>query len=217
MGMKSYGQYCALARGLDVIGERWTLLVVRELLAGPRRYSELREGLPGIATNLLAERLRGLEERGVVARDAEGRYELTEWGQGLAEPVSALARWAAPLMAEPAGDDAFRSSWLALPVAVIWEGTDQRRPRMTIEVRAGDVPVTIESRNGQVWVQPGPARSPDLVLTGPPDGIVGVLTGALDEQAASGRGVSIQGDADRLAQLRSPSGPPAPSGGAAVT
>jgi hypothetical protein len=117
---------------------------------------------------------------------------------------------------EQLADCPFRSSWLALPVAVIWEGTDQRRPRMTIEVRAGDVPVTIESRNGQVWVQPGPARSPDLVLTGPPDGIVGVLTGALDGQSASGRGVSIQGDPARLAQLRSPSGPPAPSGGAAL-
>jgi DNA-binding HxlR family transcriptional regulator len=205
--VRSYGQYCALARGLDVIGDRWTLLLVRELLAGPRRYSELLDGLPGIATNLLAERLRGLEERAVVARDAEGRYQLTEWGHGLSEPLHAVARWAAPLMAEPVGDDAFRSDWLALPVAVIWEGVDERRPRMTIEVRTGDTPVTIESRNGQVWVESGPARSPDLVLTGPPDGIIGVLTGALDETSVSDRSVSIQGDAGRLAQLRSPSEP----------
>ena len=63
--MKSYGQYCALARGLDVIGDLWTLLIVRELLAGPCRYSELLEGLPGIATNLLADRPRGLEKHGV--------------------------------------------------------------------------------------------------------------------------------------------------------
>jgi DNA-binding HxlR family transcriptional regulator len=190
---------------LDVIGDRWTLLLVRELLAGPRRYSELLDGLPGIATNLLAERLRGLEERGVVARDAEGRYQLTEWGQGLSEPLHAVARWAAPLMAKPAGNDAFRSEWLALPVAVIWDGVDQGRPRMTIEVRTGDTPVTIKSRNGHVWVESGPARSPDLVLTGPPDGIVGLLTGALDETSASDRGVSIQGDVGELAQLRSPS------------
>jgi len=203
--VRSYGQYCALARGLDVIGDRWTLLVVRELLAGSRRYSELLEGLPGIATNLLAERLRSLEERGVVARDAEGEYQLTEWGQGLSEVLYAVARWAVPLMAEPVGDDAFRSSWLALPVAVIWPGVDERRPRMTIEIRTGNAPMTIESRNGQVWVEPRSARSPDLVLTGPPDGIVGVLTGALDQASASDRGISIQGDADRLAQLRTPS------------
>ncbi len=161
----------------------------------------------GIATNLLTERLRGLEERGVVAQDAEGGYQLTEWGQGLSEVLYAVARWAVPLMAEPVGDDAFRSSWLALPVAVIWAGVDQRRPRMTIEIRTGNAPMTIESRNGQVWVEPRPARSPDLVLTGPPDGIVGVLTGALDQTSASDRGVSIQGDPERLAQLRSPSGP----------
>jgi DNA-binding HxlR family transcriptional regulator len=190
-----------------VIGDRWTLLVVRELLAGSRRYSELLEGLPGIATNLLAERLRGLEERGVVARDAEGGYQLTEWGQGLSEVLHAVARWAVPLMAEPVGDDAFRSSWLALPVAVIWAGVDQRRPRMTIEIRTGNAPMTIESRNGQVWVEPRPARSPDLILTGPPDGIVGVLTGALDQASASDRGVTIQGDTALLAQLRSPSDP----------
>jgi DNA-binding HxlR family transcriptional regulator len=204
--MKSYGQYCALARGLDVIGDRWTMLIVRELLAGPGRYSELLEGLPGIATNLLAERLRGLEERGVVDRDAQARYRLTEWGQGLAEPLHAIARWAAPLLAAPPADDAFRSSWLALPVAVIFDGTDARRPRLTIEVRTGDAPVTIESRHGQVRLVPGPAVSPDLVLTGPPDGIIDLLIGAIDQTSAVDRGVTTQGDVGQLAKLRRPPG-----------
>lgn len=204
--MKSYGQYCALARGLDVIGDRWTLLIVRELLAGPCRYSELLEGLPGIATNLLADRLRGLEKHGVVARDAQGRYQLTTWGQGLAEPVHAIARWAAPLMAAPPGDNAFRSSWLAFPVAVIFDGTDPGRPPLTIEVRTGDTPLTIESRHGQVRVVPGPAMSPDLVLTGPPDGIIGVLMGALDQASAVSRGVTTHGDLRQLARLRKPPG-----------
>jgi DNA-binding HxlR family transcriptional regulator len=202
--MKSYGQYCALARGLDVIGDRWTLLIIRELLAGPCRYSGLLEGLPGIATNMLAERLRSLEEHGVVARDAETRYHLTAWGQGLAEPVHALARWAAPLMAAPPADDAFRSAWLALPVAVIFDGIDPRRPRLTIELRTGEEPVTIESRNGQVRLQPGPAMSPDLVLAGPPDAIIGLLTGALDRTSAASRGVTTQGDLRQLARLRTP-------------
>ncbi len=205
--MKSYAQYCALARGLDVIGDRWTLLIVRELLAGPCRYSGLLQGLPGIATNLLAERLRSLEEHGIVARDAEARYHLTEWGQGLSAPLQAIARWAAPLMAEPLGDDAFRSAWLALPVAVIFDGTDPRRPRLSIEVRTGEEPVTIESRNGHVRVRTGPAIFPDLVLTGPPDGIVGLLTGALDETSAARRGVTMQGDLRQLARLRTPTGP----------
>jgi DNA-binding HxlR family transcriptional regulator len=200
--MKSYGQYCALARALDVIGDRWTPLIVRELLAGPRRYSELLEGVPGIATNLLAERLRSLEERAVVSRDDDGRYVLTEWGQGLSEPLYALARWAAPLMAEPAGDDAFRSEWLSHPVKVLFEGVDPRRGRLTVEVRTGDAPMTIESADGEVRVHHGPAPSPDLVLTGPPDAIVGLLAGALDAAAAVERGVGIDGDARRLARLR---------------
>ena len=69
--MRSYRQYCGLARALDVVGDRWTLLVIRELLEGPRRYAELLDGLPGIATNLLAERLRSLEENGIVVRQPE--------------------------------------------------------------------------------------------------------------------------------------------------
>jgi DNA-binding HxlR family transcriptional regulator len=202
--VKSYGQYCALARALDVVGDRWTLLIARELLVGPRRYSELLEGLPGIATNLLAERLRGLEEHEVVARDRDSRYHLTEWGKSLSEPVHALARWAGPLMATSAGDDAFRGSWLALPVAVIFGGVDPRRPRLTVEVRAGDEPVTIVSSDGAVRVEPGPATSPHLVLSGPPDGIIGVLMGVLDEPSAGDRGVSILGDLRQLAELRDP-------------
>src|SRR5918994_5896036 len=96
--MKSYGQYCALARGLDVVGDRWVLLIVRELLIGPRRYGELAHGLPGIATNLLAERLRTMHANGLVARTDDDRYQLTEWGDGLSEVAAAIGRWASPLM-----------------------------------------------------------------------------------------------------------------------
>src|SRR6202042_2649537 len=85
--MRSYDQYCAVARALDVVGDRWTLLIVRELLIRPSRYGELQDGLPGVATNLLAERLRHLEESGVVTRDKQGLYELTGWGKRLATPV----------------------------------------------------------------------------------------------------------------------------------
>jgi DNA-binding HxlR family transcriptional regulator len=203
--VRSYEQYCALARGLDVIGDRWTLLVVRELLVGPKRYSELLEGLPGVATNLLAERLRGLEENGVAIRDGEGRYRLTKWGEGLSEPVYALARWAGPLVAAPAGDDAFRSAWLALPVGVIFGGVDRRRPNVTIEIRTGEQPVTIESVNGEVRFRLEEARAPDLVLTGPPDGVVCLLAGIQDESSLADSGVSIRGDLQLLSKLRTPS------------
>jgi DNA-binding HxlR family transcriptional regulator len=202
LGMRSYGQYCAIARGLDVVGDRWTLLIVRELLTGPRRYGDLQEGLAGIATNLLADRLRHLEQRGVVDRDSRGTYKLTKWGQGLAGPIYALARWAGPLMAEPAGDDQFRSSWLVTAVAGIFEGVDPSRPDTTIEIHTGDSPMTIVSTRGWVQVQPGPADCPDIVISGPPEGVIGLLAGALGKAAASERGVLVHGDIRRLARLR---------------
>ena len=201
-GVKSYGQYCAIARGLDVVGDRWTLLIVRELLIGPRRYGDLREGLAGIATNLLADRLRHLEHHGVVDRDSRGTYKLTKWGQGLAEPIYALARWAGPLMTEPTGDDQFRSAWLVPAVAGIFEGVDPSRPDTTIEIHTGDSPMTIVSIRGRVQVQPGPADCPDLVISGPPEGVIGLLAGALDKGAASEGGVLVRGDIRRLARLR---------------
>jgi DNA-binding HxlR family transcriptional regulator len=200
--VKSYGHYCAIARGLDLVGDRWTLLIVRELLTGPRRYGDLQEGLPGIATNLLAGRLRHLEQGGVVERDTRGTYTLTKWGQGLAEPVYALARWAGPLMNQPAGDDKFRSTWLAPLVANIFDGVDRSRPDTTIEIHTGDSPMTIVSTRGRVQLQPGPADRPDLVISGPPEGVLGLLAGALDKGAASELGVSVHGDIRRLAGLK---------------
>lgn len=201
--VKSYGQYCALARGLDVVGERWSLLIARELLGGPRRYGELAEGLPGIATNLLAGRLRHLVRAGVIERGRDGRYGLTSWGEGLREPLYALARWSAPVvMASPASDDSFHAAWLAHPVAVIFEGIDARRPALIVEVRIGDEVTTIESRGGEVTFRLGRPPAPDIVLAGRPDAILGLLAGHLNPGAAVKNGVAITGDARRLARLR---------------
>jgi DNA-binding HxlR family transcriptional regulator len=198
--VRSYGHYCSCARGLDVIGDRWVLLIVRELLVGPRRYGELLHGLPGMATNLLSERLRDLEEAGVIERGDGNTYALTTWGEGLREVVYALARWANPLMKRPLGDGEFRSQWLAHPIHVLYEGVDRRRPRLTIEVDTSDEPMTIESANGRVRVVPGRPVSPDIVLTGPPDGIIGLLAGIKDR--ASTRKVAVKGDVRTLARLR---------------
>jgi DNA-binding HxlR family transcriptional regulator len=200
--MRSYNQYCGLARGLDVVGDRWALLIVRELLQGPRRYNELLDGLPGIATNLLAERLRALEEAGVLVRRDDHTYALTEWGLGLHDVVYALGRWARPLMGRMARDDEFRSHWLSHPIHLLYEGVDRSRPRLTVEVNTGDAPMTIESAAGRVKLVPGRATSPDLVLSGPPDGVVGLLGGVLDRAGAAKRGVTVEGDVRKLAKLR---------------
>ncbi len=102
--MRSYGQYCGLARALDVVGNRWSLLIVRELLTGPARYNQLHAGLPGISTNLLTDRLRELEDAGVVQRQLDHTsngvaYALTIWGHELRSTVAALVNWSKPLMA----------------------------------------------------------------------------------------------------------------------
>jgi DNA-binding HxlR family transcriptional regulator len=200
--MRSYGQYCALAKALDIVGDRWNLLIARELLLRPCRYGELQAGLPGIPTNLLAGRLRQLEKDGVVAVDERNRYSLTSWGEQLAEPLHALARWGAPLMDEMEDSDTFRSEWLDFPVAFIFGGTQPDRPPLVVEIRAGDSPVTMESARGEVQFRQGPAVSPDLVLTGPPAVIVGLLSGRLDQERAEELGASVLGDLGPLARLR---------------
>lgn len=200
--MRSYGQYCALARGLDTIGDRWVLLIVRELLEGPRRYGELLDGLPGIATNLLSQRLRDLERDGVVTRTSDGAYTLTEWGRGLKDVVYALGGWAARLMVRPPGQDAVRGHWLTHPINVLFAGVDKNRPRLAIEVNLVGTAVTIVSAAGRVNVFPGRPVNPDVVISGPVEGILGLLAGRLDANAAAERGVELQGDVRRLMKLR---------------
>src|SRR5947209_20582039 len=108
---RSYDQYCAIARGLDVIGDRWTLLLVRDLLLGPKRYKDLLSGLPGIGTNLLADRLRELEGAGLIERTilpphaGSTVYQLTEAGQALEPSAVALRRWGARFMGPPRKTD----------------------------------------------------------------------------------------------------------------
>ncbi|MDY6868437.1 MAG: winged helix-turn-helix transcriptional regulator [Chloroflexota bacterium] len=101
MANKTYNQYCALAHALDIVGERWTLLIVRNLMVGPKRFSDLLKGLPGISTNILTDRLKSLEENGVVINRylpppaASSVYQLTRLGFGLGMPLAALAKWGA--------------------------------------------------------------------------------------------------------------------------
>lgn len=201
--MRSYGHYCGLARALDVVGERWSLLVVRELLEGPRKYNELLNGLPGIATNLLVERLRGLERNGVITRPDDGRYALTRWGEDLHEAVYALGRWAGPLMAQPRGDDQFRPNWLRHMVIARFEGVDPRRADLTIELQCDNQPpVTLISARGQVHMVPGSPTDADVTLAGPSEAVVGLLLGRISRADATSRGVMAGGSVRKLSGLR---------------
>ncbi len=207
--MRSYGQYCSVAKALDVVGDRWTLLIVRELLGqGPCRYTDLRNGLPGIATNLLSDRLRDLEAAGLVRREeapppiAATLFSLTETGAELEPVLRALGAWGIRYMAEPGESDEFRSHWFAFPVSLFLRDSSPAGPPVTIELRADGRPALIEASGGAVSTRLGTAASPDLVLTGPPRLILGLLSVALTAAEAEQLGLEIEGDVAILSRLQ---------------
>jgi DNA-binding HxlR family transcriptional regulator len=207
--MKSYREYCAVAQALDVVGERWTLLIVRELLIqGPSRYTDLRNGLPGIATNLLAERLREMEQAGLIRREeahppvATTLFHLTERGRELKPVVDALGRWGGPLVSRPIGDDEFRSHWLVLPIEAHLIDNTPERPPITIELRTGDEAMLVETIDGRVRARSGKADHPNAVLTGTGSQVIGLLTGRLDLAEAMRRGLQVEGDREVIDRVR---------------
>ncbi len=193
--MRSYGQYCGLAKALDVVGDRWTLLIVRELLIRPScRYTDLQEGLPGIATNLLASRLHDLEAAGVVERHAPSQFRLTQRGRALQAAVEALGLWGAPLLADAAREDEYRAHWLLMPLTMLLRDRAPNAHPVTIELRTGGETMVVKSGNGGVQARMGSADKPDLVLTGHPRLLLGLLAGKLELAAAKDAGLSFQGD-----------------------
>jgi DNA-binding HxlR family transcriptional regulator len=206
--VRSYSQYCGLAKALDVVGDRWTLLIVRELLTlGPVRYTELQRGLPGIATNLLVSRLRHLEDAGLVTRETAlppapaTLFRLTERGAALEPAIAALGMWARPLMSECGEGDEVRGHWLALPVRLYLTDREPLAPPITIEVRTAGEPMLIETVGGEVRARQGSAEAPDATLSGPPNLVMGVLMGRLTVSRARARGLSFRGNQDVLRRL----------------
>src|SRR5690242_4655532 len=200
--MRSYGQFCGLAKSLDLIGDRWTLLIVRELLIrGPSRYTDLRSGLPGIPTNLLADRLRELEEAELLRRELSGGpasvpvYALTARGEALESVIAALGRWAAPLLRAPVKGDVFLPHWLVLPARLYLEDRSPEKPPVRIEVRDGDERVTIEADKGRVSARLSAAENPDAVLIGSTPLVWQLLIGRIDVQQARKAGLVIEGRA----------------------
>jgi DNA-binding HxlR family transcriptional regulator len=171
MSRRSYHQYCAVARALDVIGERWTLLILRDLVhLGPRRFSDLREGLPGIGANLLTERLRHLEREGIVRRRrlrAPGRgivYEPTELGAGLERTLIELGRWGGNFLAERGKRDVFFPSGHISAICAAFRGEDARGVRARYEFRVDGESFHVEIDDGAVAAGLGEATGPDLVI-----------------------------------------------------
>lgn len=206
--VKTYGQYCALARGLDLVGDRWTLLIVRELISlGPSRYADLQRGLPGIATNLLATRLRELEASGLVSRSELPRpanatvFALTERGAALEGVVREFVKWGAPLMRSPAPDAAFRAHWLLVPLRGLCRDATPDAPMQVVRVGDAEDGCDITADAGEIRVTASsPAVLPDAVVEGDPGALVALFTGQLPVHAADASGM-ITGDVDAVRRV----------------
>ena len=164
MARRSYDQYCGLARALDVLGERWTLLIVRNLLLGPQRYSELMRGLPGITTNLLAKRLQEMEREGLIERSGsnDGAYQLTPSGRALEPAIHALGRWGWQRMGKPSGRDRRSIEWLLVALRRRYRGG----VTLSVELEADGAPYHIVLRDDRAEIGRGRAPGADLRVRG---------------------------------------------------
>lgn len=205
---RTYDQYCGLARALDVLGERWTLLVIRELLPGPRRFTDLVDGLPGIGLNILTARLKSLEASGVIRRRrlpppaASTVYELTDFGRELEPAVLSLMAWGIQLLGPPQEGDRFRPSWLRNSLRASFQPERARGVHMTCELRVDDEPLGVRVDDGAIVVTEGSPSDPDARVTLDAMALLEIGTGALDLAKAiqSGR-VAIEGDIEAAGRL----------------
>lgn len=170
MTKRAYGQYCGFARALEIVGERWALLIVRDLLVGPKRFSDLLRGLPGIPTNILTARLKELEEAGVVQRRALARpgrgvaYELTPAGAALEESVVAIGRWGAQRLGDPLPGEIVTEDSLAMALRTTFRPEAAGKTKAAFEVHLGAVVFYAQVRGEHVTVGRGPLPKPDLIL-----------------------------------------------------
>jgi DNA-binding HxlR family transcriptional regulator len=203
MTTRSYAQYCGVARALDLVGERWALLVVRELVLGPKRFTDLRDGLPGIGTNVLAARLKELEAKGVVTRStlpppaASTVYELTEYGRELEEVMLAFGRWGAKSMGPRTEDQSLRSEWFAVALKAFFRPDAAPDLRAKVEFRFDDGAFLAQVDSGSLVVAPDSGNGADLTLRTEVETVVGFLAGAPVPAAA----LSPQGDLALLERL----------------
>jgi DNA-binding HxlR family transcriptional regulator/putative sterol carrier protein len=192
--VREYQQFCGLARALELVGGRWSLLVVRELLTGPKRFTELEQGLPGIPTNVLSSRLRELEEAGVVERAFQAPpsrsvvYALTPYGLDLEEPLMGLGLWGARALGEPTSDFHFSLSALAIGLRAALQPERAKGPDRLFEIRFDDKRLHVLVGNGRVSFPPEAPSKPNVVLETAPEVFAELFAGHLDIDSAIASG-----------------------------
>jgi DNA-binding HxlR family transcriptional regulator len=205
---KRFDQYCPIAHALSLVGERWALLIVRELLRGPRRYTDLSDGLPGIGTNVLATRLRELEAAGLVSRRklpppaASTVYELTEYGMGLEEVLYSVARWGARTLGLPRHDDDLEPEWGLQAFRALFYPERARGLTATYALRIDDDAFTVHVEDGRLRVELGASEEADADMATDMPTFFELASGELpvEEALADGR-FSVAGDADAPARF----------------
>jgi DNA-binding HxlR family transcriptional regulator len=181
---RTYNQYCGVARALDLVGERWALLVVRELVLGGKRFTDLRDGLPGIGTNVLATRLRQLEADGVVQKlrlappAATTVYVLTEYGRRVVPALHALGRWGAESLGEPEPEQAVRSEWFAVALTAFFDSDAAGGLDVTIRLDVPEGPYWIGIEDGVLRVDRRETHDVDLSLQADVATLIAYLAGA---------------------------------------
>jgi DNA-binding HxlR family transcriptional regulator len=198
---RRFDQYCPVANALSIVGERWALLIVRELLKGPRRYTDLTAGLPGIGTKVLATRLRELEDGGVVQRRklpppaASTVYELTEYGCGLEEVIHAIARWGARSLGLPKREDDLDPEWGLSAFPALLYPERARGLTETFVARIDDDAFTVRLVDGRLRVEPGEVAEPDLDIAADMATFFELASGELPPREALDAGrIRIVGD-----------------------
>jgi DNA-binding HxlR family transcriptional regulator len=207
---RTYNQYCATARTLDIVGERWTLLLVRELLTGPKRFGDLRASLRGLGTGLLAARLKHLEREGLVRKITlppparTPAYALTEAGEDLGPAVMALARWGLKwAMGERHETETFHPGWTVLGLRACFDPEAAAGLRAVYEFRVDDEVFHARIDAGTIEAHHGPAQHPDATITISEEALVGLTStgGGLTEAIRSGA-ASASGDPKALRRLQ---------------
>jgi DNA-binding HxlR family transcriptional regulator len=194
MSNRTYGQYCGVARALELVGERWALLIVRDLILGPRRFTDLQRGLGRVPSNILSSRLKELEESGVIARRALPRpssaivYELTEYGRELEPIVMDLQRWGGKSLGPPRAGDRFSANSFLLGFRIGFQPEAAKDLDATFEIRIEDATFHIRVTNGQLDLGEGPAAEPDLTIE-TDLGLGMLLQGEITPEEAEERGV----------------------------
>jgi len=203
---RTYEQYCPVARTLEIVGERWTLLVARELLLGPRRFTDLMAGLPGISPNVLATRLKDLESAGMVSKRtlappaASTVYELTDQALGLARVLTAMATWGMSMLGRPRQDDEVRGEWIVLGIAVTSPVPDVEDA--TFELHIDEEVVHVDVRDGRLQPRQGPATQPIAVISVRATTLADLALGRLDLDAALAKQrVTLAGDHEAARRL----------------